>query len=268
MNILIISRRSEHERRHFQSQQMARLGLEYRFLDAFEASDLSPEDCQGAANTWPSPTLRQDIACFTSHRMAWNAVVERNEKTIILEDDAVLSSDIGDVITTIRDRDDDWNCVYDLEFVPQPHIVAKSPLWIDDRTGHKATRVFQNRLGLAGYVIGPRAATRMLEDTRKYALVDAHFWHRSWVAALQIEPAPVVQLRFIGDSTVRAAPFLRTSEDDAFRPQSKLRKHFMRLRLELVKARNLMRAAHFRSEKRQIRMDRAKFTLAPDHHKV
>ena len=264
MNIFIISRKSENARRHFQSRQMARLGLEYRFLDAFEASDLSPEDCQEAANHWPSPTLRQDIACFTSHRMAWNAVVERNEKTVILEDDAVLSSDIADVIRTIRDRDDDWNYVYDLEFVPLPHIMAKSPLWTDDPSGYRATRVFQNRLGLAGYVIGPRAAARMLEDTKSYALVDAYFWHRSWIAAVQIEPAPVVQLRFLEDSA-NMAPFLRASEDDTFRPKSRLSKHLMRLRLELVKARNLLRAG-LRSEKRQIQMDVAKFPL--DHNNV
>ncbi|MBW9115286.1 glycosyltransferase family 25 protein [Rhizobium cauense] len=263
MNILIISRKSENERRRFQSQQMARLGLTYRFLDAFEASHLSPEDCQKAANNWPSPTLRQDIACFTSHRMAWKVVAERNEQTIILEDDAVLSTDIVEVIKTIRARDDAWNCVYDLEFVPLPHIMAKSPLWMNDDSGHKATRVFQNRLGLAGYVIGPQAAARMLEDTKDYALVDAHFWHRSWMAAFQIEPAPVVQLRFLGDSA-DSAPFVRASEDDTFRPKSKLRKHFMRLRLEFIKARNLVKA-HLRSERRQIDMDTAKFSFASDY---
>jgi GR25 family glycosyltransferase involved in LPS biosynthesis len=75
---------------------MKQLGLDYQFLDAFEARDLSDDDCQTAANSWPSPTLRQDIACFTSHRMAWQAVVDRGEKTLILEDDAVLSSDIAD----------------------------------------------------------------------------------------------------------------------------------------------------------------------------
>ncbi len=241
---------------------MARLGLEYRFLDAFEASDLSPEDCQKAANNWPSPTLRQDIACFTSHRMAWKIGVERNEKTLILEDDAVLSSDMAEVIRTIDKRDDDWNCVYDLEFVPLPHIMAKSPLWTDDPSGYRATRVFQNRLGLAGYVIGPRAAAKMLKDTKNYALVDAYFWHRSWVEALQIEPAPVIQLRFLEDHTNKA-PFLRDPKDDAFRPKSKLSKHFMRLRLELVKARNLLRAG-LHSEKRQIQVDVAKFAPNDD----
>lgn len=262
MKILIISRKAEEKRRHFQSQQMKKLGLDYEFLDAFEASDLSDDDCQKAANTWPSPTLRQDVACFTSHRMAWKAVVVKGEKTLILEDDAVLSGDIADAMKAIGDRNDEWNCAYDLEFVPLPHILAKSSTWIDHGSGHRATRIFQNRLGLAGYVIGPRAAARMLEDTKDYVLVDAYFWHRSWLKSYQIEPAPVIQLRFLGDHAEKSA-FLRTSSDSAFKPQSKLRKNAMRLCLETIKARNLVKGL-LGGERRNIEMDPASFSLDPN----
>ncbi|KQV30732.1 glycosyl transferase [Rhizobium sp. Root1203] len=262
MKILIISRQAEETRRRFQQQQMKKLGLDYEFLDAFEAGDLSDDDCQTAANSWPSPTLRQDVACFTSHRMAWQAVVDRGEKTLILEDDAVLSEDIADALRAIGDRNDDWNCAYDLEFVPLPHILAKSWSWIDRGRRFRATRVFQNRLGLAGYVIGPRAAAKMLEDTGSYALVDAYFWHRSWLKAYQIEPAPVIQLRFVGDHAEKQA-FLRTSTDTAFRPRSKLRKNLMRLRLETIKARNLVKGL-LGGKKRNIEIDPASFSLGSD----
>jgi GR25 family glycosyltransferase involved in LPS biosynthesis len=258
---LIISRIAEDKRRRFQSQQMTKLGLDYQFLDAFEARDLSAEDCQQAANGWPSPTLRQDIACFTSHRMAWKAVVERKEKTLILEDDAVLSSDIAQVMETIAARNDDWNCVYDLEFVPLPHILGKSPFWADAKTGFKASRVFQNRLGLAAYIIGPEAAARMLEDTKRYSLIDAFFWHRAWLKAYQIEPAPVIQQRFLEEHSDKPV-FLRMANDDTFRPQGRQRKHLLRLWLEAIKARNLLRGA-FRSEKRAVEIDKAKFSLDP-----
>lgn len=241
---------------------MQKLGLDYEFLAAFEACDLSDDDCQKAANSWPSPTLRQDVACFTSHRMAWKSVVDRGEKTLILEDDAVLSGDIADAMRAIGDRTDDWNCAYDLEFVPLPHILAKSSSWVDRGSGYRATRIFQNRLGLAGYVIGPRAAARMLEDTENYALVDAYFWHRSWLKAYQIEPAPVVQLRFVGDHADKSA-FLRTSTDAAFKPQSKLRKNVMRLCLETIKAKNLVKGL-LAGQKRNIEMDPASFSLDPN----
>lgn len=262
MKTLIISRTSEEARRRFQSRQMARLGLDYQFLDAFEARDLSDAECQKAADGWPSPTLRQDIACFTSHRMAWQTVVERREKTLILEDDAVLSSDIADAMRIVAARDDDWNCVYDLEFVPLPHSLGKSFLWADAATGFKARRVFQNRLGLAGYIIGPQAAARMLEDTKDYALIDAYFWHRAWLKAFQVEPAPVIQQRFL-EERADTPVFLRMANDDSFRPRSKQRKHLLRLWLEGIKARNLLRGA-FRSEKRAVEIDKATFSLDPD----
>jgi hypothetical protein len=67
----------------------------------------------------------------------------------------------------IAARNDDWNCAYDLEFVPLPHILGNVAALGSDRrqpaSGQR--RVFQNRLGLAGYILGPQAAARMLEDT-------------------------------------------------------------------------------------------------------
>jgi glycosyl transferase family 25 len=260
VKILIISRKAEKKRRQFQSRQMQRLGLEFEFLDAFEASDLSVEDCQAAANTWPSPTLREDIACFTSHRLAWKVIIERNEWTLILEDDAVLSSRFADAIRSIEARRDDWDCVYDLEFAPRPHILAKSAAWTDGM--HRATRVFQNRVGSAGYVIGPRAAGKMLEDTKSYALLDAYFWHRGWLKAYQIEPTPVVQMQFLEGIPDNSA-FVRKSIDREYLPQSELRRKLMRLRLEGIKARNLVRG-WLGGETRPLQIDRASFAADLD----
>ena len=87
LRILIISRKAEEVRRNFQIRQMAAHGLSFEFLDAFEAADLTAEECQTAASNWPSPTRRQDIGCFLSHRKAWQAVVEHGAKMLILEDD-------------------------------------------------------------------------------------------------------------------------------------------------------------------------------------
>ena len=260
MKILIISRKAEEKRRQFQSRQMQKLGLDFDFLDAFEARDLSVEDCQSAANSWPSPTLREDIACFTSHRMAWQIIIERNERTLILEDDAVLSSSFADAINSIETHTDNWDCVYDLEFAPRPHILAKSPSWTDGI--HRATRVFQNRVGTAGYVIGPRAAGKMLEDTKTYSLLDAYFWHRGWLKAYQIEPTPVVQMQFL-DGIPDNSAFVRKSIDRAYMPQSELRRKLMRLRLEGIKARNLVRG-WLGGETRPLQIDRASFAADLD----
>ncbi len=50
MKILIISRKAEEVRRAFQIRQLAALGLEFSFLDAVEAADLTDQECQTAAH--------------------------------------------------------------------------------------------------------------------------------------------------------------------------------------------------------------------------
>ncbi|QWW69871.1 glycosyltransferase family 25 protein [Rhizobium sp. WYJ-E13] len=257
MRILIISRKAEEVRRSFQIRQMAALGLSFEFLDAFEATDLTAEECQTAASNWPSPTRRQDIACFLSHRNAWQAVIAHGAKVLILEDDAVLSDDIAAVLATIEARNDAWNSVYDLEFAPRRHILNRRPAWQDTAGRFGASRVYQNRVGLAGYIIGPEAARRMLAETTSYSLIDAHFWHRSWLAAYQIEPAPVIQQRFLEDEA-ESADFVRPEKDLVFLPLSKVRKVARRLELESIKARNLV-VGLFLGQKRNVRVDRSRF---------
>ncbi|MBI1622072.1 glycosyltransferase family 25 protein [Aquamicrobium zhengzhouense] len=257
MHIIIISRQEEETRRAFQTGQMARLGLSFEFLDAFEARDLTDAECQAAANMWPSPSLPQDIACFRSHRLAWTRVVKTGQPTLILEDDAVLAETLPQVLTAIEAAQIPANAAFDLEFTPEPHI-------LDDREklaflGGKvvARRVFKNRVGLAAYVIGPQVAGRMLKDTERYGLIDSYFWHRPWLMGLQIEPAQAVQMRFLQDNE-DAQPYHRPQEKRLFRPSSKLRKALLRLELELNRGRCLLQAA-FHSQRRQPLIDRAQF---------
>lgn len=257
LRILIISRKADEVRRSFQTRQLAALGLTFEFFDAFEAADLSAEECQTAASNWPSPTRRQDIGCFLSHRKAWQTVIEHGAKTLILEDDAVLSDDIAAVLAAIEARKDAWNSVYDLEFAPRRHILNRKRAWQDAAGRFGATRVYQNRVGTAGYVIGPEAAKRALADTTSYSLLDAHFWHRSWLAAYQIEPAPVIQQRFLEGET-ESADFVRPEKDQVFLPLSKLRKLARRLELESIKARNLI-LGFFVGQKRDVIVDRSRF---------
>jgi glycosyl transferase family 25 len=236
---------------------MARLGLAFEFLDAVEAADLSDDECQMAADSWPSATFRQDIACFHSHRLAWRKAASDGRLTLILEDDAVLCEGIGQSLQSISSRHSQWNHVYDLEFIPELHIISDRPTWQDDEGGISARQIYRNRFGLAGYIIGPEAARRMLADTGRYALIDCYFWHRSWLNAQQIEPAQVVQMRFLKGQEAQDL-FLRSPDERTFKPSSRVRKLAMRLRIELERARALLAAA-FRATKRQPRIDWAAF---------
>jgi GR25 family glycosyltransferase involved in LPS biosynthesis len=257
MHIIIISRQEEATRRSFQASQMARLGLSFEFLDAFEARDLTDAECQSAANVWPGPTLPQDIACFHSHRMAWHKVAEKGAPVLILEDDAVLADTLPQVLAEIEKSPMPANAAYDLEFTPEPHILAEheSLTFLGGKV--VARRVYKNRVGLAAYVIGPQVARRMLQDTERYGLIDSYFWHRPWLSGLQIEPAQAVQMRFLDEGDGVPA-FHRPPQKKPFRPASKLRKVLLQLELELNRGRCLLQAA-FRSQRREPLIDRAQF---------
>ena len=62
MRLLIISRLGDEVRRSFQARQLGDLNLPFEFLDAVEATELTADTCRTAADNWPSPTRRQDVA--------------------------------------------------------------------------------------------------------------------------------------------------------------------------------------------------------------
>lgn len=258
MKARIISRVDDRFRRDFQLAQMQRIGLDFEFVDAIEAATLSDEECRQAAQTWPGRSLPQDIACFHSHRKAWEQVVETGELNLVLEDDAVLADTISEVIDSIAVRHDHWRRVYDLEFTPEPHIIANEPTWQDLNTEVSASRVYRNRVGLAGYLIGPEAAARLLAETRRYRLVDSYVWQRPWLHAQIVEPAQVVQMRFFPDAAQEPA-FVRSGQSRTFRPDSKFRNFLLRMEIELARSRSLVAAAG-RSTRRQPRIDWSKFS--------
>ena len=76
MKTFIISLHSHSERRIFQQQQASSKGLDYEFIEAIDAAELSINILQNAANNWSRPIVAEDVGCFLSHRKAWEAVVK------------------------------------------------------------------------------------------------------------------------------------------------------------------------------------------------
>jgi GR25 family glycosyltransferase involved in LPS biosynthesis len=205
LKVFVINAPFYHERRSFQMRQAQRLGLEFEFIDGFDAQKLSDTDAQKAANFWTRPIVKKDVACFYSHRDALKRVIESGDLALILEDDAVLADQLGAVLQAIRTRPADWRNAYDLEYVPKRHLLARTPEWQSDDGSITATRIYQNKIGLAAYVVSPKAAARILAERQEYAMIDTYFWTRSWLNPLQIEPAPAVQMVFLPDAVKSSA---------------------------------------------------------------
>ncbi len=194
MRILVINTPNKASRRVFQQTQAERLGLELEFINAVSVDDLPARVLQNAANEWTRAIRAQDVACTFSHWRAWEIVAEQTEQVCVLEDDVLLSDRFKDVLDYIERRRDGWSCVYDLEFANYKHKLSRSPVWRNAGLKLAAHRIYKNKRGAAAYVLGPKAAQRLLREATGYRMMEAFLWTRRWMRQLQIEPCQAVQL--------------------------------------------------------------------------
>ena len=91
MDILVISLISAKERRNFQQDQLSKLGLDFKFLDATSTNDIDKSIYKQHYQDWQRPLKKTEVACYYSHRYAWDRIIQYNQPALILEDDALLS---------------------------------------------------------------------------------------------------------------------------------------------------------------------------------
>jgi len=260
--VLIISMQSAHERRAFQTRQAQRLGFAFDFVDGVDAASLDRQACQRGADRWPSPTPIGDIACFHAHRRAWGIAGAASDNVVILEDDVVLE----DGFTRFIDRIDHialGRHLLDLEYAPGRHFLSKRSVMPEVlEAGFQASRIFQNRVGLAAYAGAPQTFAKLASHYPDYpGLIDVVVWNRNDIRPLQIEPALAVQKRFLIDTAADA--FVRPADQTVFHPRNPVRRTVERLKLEALKGRNLVRTWLHGGVSRDVLIRRGRFRLSP-----
>ncbi len=221
MKVFIINIEGYSERRRFQVEQAEALNLEYEFIAAIDAMQLSDQVLQDAANNWSRPIPAKDVGCFLSHRKAWEAVLNHGQRAIVIEDDVVFTKQFKAIISSLALVDHERDAIYDLEFVPKNHLMAKSTSKLLDGTGASITKIYQNKTGLGCYSIAPSTASRLLKETNNFVLVDMFVWTRNWVRQFQVEPAPAIQMMFM-ENVVPKDNAKKTSLEKLYQNQSKL----------------------------------------------
>ncbi len=231
MKIFIISMNSYKERKEFQIRQAKKLKLDVTFIDAINGSNLSSKELQYAANQWTRPICSKDIGCYLSHRKAWEEVSKRNNKCLVLEDDVIISKKIINIIKVVDNLKDSWNTVYDLEYVPGYHTLSNQSFYSKHNDLLNIREIYQNKTGLAAYILGPQLALKMLKEFKNYVMVDAAFWSRSWAQYMQVEPAPVIQMMHLGKETKQDENSIRSVRDVTFVNKSWFSRKFIRLQI-------------------------------------
>ncbi len=187
------------KRREHMEQQASRYGLALTRISGVEGSSFSPDQLlvyQPASS--PKRRLTAgEIACFLSHRAAWQRIVDGSTRYgAVFEDDVLLSPDAAELL-----HDDHW--------LPQGADLVKTETFmrkvvlasVVSRTpgNRMLARLLHTHYGTAGYIVSQSSAARLLAATEIFHVpVDLAMFSRTGVVlkdlnVLQISPAICVQ---------------------------------------------------------------------------
>ena len=192
MQLFVINLPDAVKRHKLQKDQLNKLGLEYKILDAISADDISQATYKKHYFDWQRPLRKSEVACYYSHRSAWDRVIRSGEPALILEDDAILSIFLPELLGSlnkIKSID-----LINLENRSRKKFVSRSHIEI--KCNSKLLRLYQDRSGAAGYILWPSGANKLIQLEKKsgIGLADAHITACHALKAYQVEPSPIIQL--------------------------------------------------------------------------
>lgn len=177
--IYLINLASSTERLAHADQQLNALGCRYQRLDAINGKQLSDEqiaavyDARQNQKHFYVALSRGEIACYMSHRKAWQKLLDSDASAaIILEDDVVLSPQFADLNLVVNQLPDDW----DMLKLAQPFRPKKThPLAKIGEFTLVDYRVDKPPMGACGYLISRSGATKLLSRKQFFRPVDVDF---------------------------------------------------------------------------------------------
>ena len=192
MQIFVINLPSAVERRKFQEEQLSMLGLNYEIIDATSIDDISNGTYKKHHFDWQRPLKNTEVACYYSHKLVWQKVIDSNKPALILEDDALLSKCVPVLLKSLASRKN--VDLINLENRNRKKFVSKSGENIECNS--KLFNLYQDRTGAAGYILWPSGAEKLItcEQKKGIALADAHITACHSLKSYQVEPTPIIQL--------------------------------------------------------------------------
>ena len=187
----IINLPREKSRRDFMEIQMEALDIDHTLLPAVAVSDINHSDYINDGMGWERPLRKTELACFMSHKRAWEIAALSDTHSLILEDDALLSSSCKQIVNdVIKNTDFDFMCL-ETRFRRKKLIGP-----IQKSAKSSFARLYQDRAGAAAYLLSPRGAQKLCERSSyiKAGLADAYISSAYELKSYQIVPALAIQL--------------------------------------------------------------------------
>lgn len=159
VSIYYINLASRPDRREFMESQLASLGLVGTRIEAATPADLSAEELARYCDSEQPKYLRpRELACTMSHERAWAAMlVNGDERALILEDDAELSSMLPGLLAELGEIEIDI-----LRLEATGRRLRLLPAIGRTRGGVDLHPFRSTPAGAAGYIVNARAAKALL----------------------------------------------------------------------------------------------------------
>jgi glycosyl transferase family 25 len=192
LQILVISLKHSAARRARVTEELAKTGLAWSFLDAVDGSTLDlatvPYDAAKVQRLLGFALTPKEIGCYLSHMSAWKACVQADQATLVLEDDFVISPLLGPVLQTLLEVQAEWQIV---------RLQALCESSCDLQTQHDGWQLVRNHsdpLGATAYLVNPRSAAQLLANSAEiFEPVDHYIEHheKHGLTMLAVKPYPI-----------------------------------------------------------------------------
>lgn len=192
MKILIINLKQSVDRLTQQQQQFAKLGLEFERLESVTVNDIDETYYRNKLTQGQRVLKQTEHACLLSHKKAWQYTLAHQEPILILEDDAILATDLAKILGEIENANLDVDLI-NLEVHGRKKIVSRNPAVILDKD-FSLYALHMDKSGAAAYILYPSGAQKLLGRIDNHLdLADAFIHSCPNLSCLQIEPAAAVQ---------------------------------------------------------------------------
>ena len=178
MRTFIINLKESADRRQYMIEEMKKTNLQYEFFDAVSGKDIKNieevYDHEYAVTKAGSPLNLGEIGCAMSHLLIYKKMIDENiERTLILEDDIIISEKFDEIIKEILE----FNLQNSVILLGQSSKKLKKKIYktkLDPL--YTLSKIFNSACGTYGYIIDNKAAERLYDFNYpvKYA---ADMWH-------------------------------------------------------------------------------------------
>ncbi|MBN9024436.1 MAG: glycosyltransferase family 25 protein [Rhizobiales bacterium] len=184
MRSVVISLARMEERRTQIADQFGAEGLDFDFLDAFDARQdahipVSRYDEAASLARYGAPLKPAEIACYASHYAAWQLCRESGEPLAIFEDDVVLHRGFAEVLQLAASRIERHRLI---------RLFGKHARKTRDleqlTSGYRLVRFLHGPIGTQCYCLSPDGAAALLAHADRWSEPVDHYLDRFWLHGL------------------------------------------------------------------------------------